>query len=707
MSNSPGLVAQLGTLLAARGKFDYGPALLGCAVVTTVAMLLVPLSPTVMDMCLSLSIALSLILILMTVFIGTPVELSVFPTVLLGVTIFRLALNVASTRLVLAEGYRGAGSAGKVIEAFGHFVMQGNVIIGLIIFTVLLIVNFVVITKGSTRIAEVAARFTLDALPGKQMAIDADLSAGMVDEAGARARRRLLEEESNFYAAMDGASKFVKGDAIAGVVIVLINIVGGFLIGVMQRGLTVAQAFETYTLLSVGDGLAAQIPALLVSAASGIIITKAGASESTDKLIVRQFKAQPGVFLVAALVMTVIAMTPGLPFAPFLAVAVATGSLFWILNKRAGASAGPRGPEPPAGAPGTARLPSPAGAPANADAEHLMQNELRSDAIRIEFGYALLALVNEQSGDGFVAGIRSTRRALAREFGLIIPSVKIQDNLDLDDNSYAIFVNESPVARGSIKPGALLVIAADGAPIPLPGEDTIEPAFGIPARWVDAAQRRRAEQLGLTIVEAAGVVITHLGEIIKLHLPSLLTYAAVEDLIEHLPEEQQRVAKAVVPAVCSVTTLLAVLRGLLRDRLPLRNLAEIIEAVAEWAPRSKDTAELGENVRFQLRRLISYRFIDPDARRVNAVIYAGPKAKPEQPADGPARGLDAQDMLRLMSDIEGLTKKAGIPSNLVLVVPDRMRAQLADVIRRQGKSLPVLAQREIDETVRVNIVARL
>lgn len=699
MTLPPGL--RLGAVVGG----DLGPLVVSIAVFFAIALLLLPLSAIFLDICFSISIAASVVLLVMTLFINRSVELSVFPTILLIITIFRLALNVASTRLILSEGHKGGAAAGHVIEAFGQFVMRGNVVIGIIIFAVLMIINFIVITKGAGRIAEVAARFTLDSLPGKQMAIDADLAAGLLDEGGAKQRRRMLEEESSFFAAMDGASKFVKGDAIAGFIIIGINIVGGLLIGMMQRGLGFSLAFETYTLLSVGDGLVAQIPALIVSTAAGLLITKSGSAEATDKQMMRQFGAQPGVFLVAASILGVVALLPGIPFLPFAVLAGASAGLFLLMRRETG----PTGLAPLQPAGSAPEPPLLGGPPASGSTmERDVKDELIVDAIRIELGYGLLPMLQAAGPGSFVDNIRKLRRAIAREYGVLVPHVRVQDNLDLEDNSYAVLINEGRVGLGQVHPGELMVMGSGGGRPEVAGRDCTDPAFGLPARWISPIDQASAEVKGYTVVDAETVVTTHVGELMRLHLPSLLSFVSLQETLEGLPEEFQRLFQAVIPSTFSHTTLLAVLRALLKDRVPIRSLAEIVEAVSEWAPRSKDTAELVENVRFSIRRLITYQHVDPKTRVLQAVVFAPAGKRADGQPDPAARALDVKELSKLMADLTEAERRTVLNGiGYALIVPDRLRPAIAEVLRRRGKFVPVLGQREVDDTAKINVVARI
>ena len=693
-----------------------GPVLLSAAVVVMMLVLLVPLPALLLDFLFSVSIAASLVVLIMTIFIDKSVDLSAFPTMLLLVTTFRLALNVASTRLILTEGHQGPGSAGHVIEAFGHFVMQGNVVVGLIIFSVLMVINFIVITKGAGRIAEVAARFTLDAMPGKQMAIDADLSAGLLTEAQARERRRMLEEENSFFAAMDGASKFVKGDAIAAIIIILINIVGGLLIGILQRDMTFASAFKTYTLLSVGDGLVAQMPGILVSTAAGLIVTKAGMTEATDKVLTRQLAAHPSAFVVTGFILLGIALVPGLPFLPFAFLAAALYAL-GVLSGRL--------PLPGIGQPAAAGVPALAGAArsqealpppgspgagpeSSANGAVDLREDLRVDEMRLSLGVNLLPLLQEGQSGSIVEAIRNLRRTVARDFGFILPAIRVVDDIELEDSSYAVFLKEQRVGQGSVRPGSLLAINPMGGEIELPGADTTDPAFGIPARWIDIGLKRTAEQRNYTVVDITTVISTHLGELIKRHMSALVSYSATQSLLDRLAEENPRLVQAVVPSAISVTGLQMILRGLLAERVSVRNFADILEAAAEWAPRSKDPLELLENVRFQIRRQITYQLLDEETRSLNIAILSNLNRNGEPVAEAQLRAPGARELATLLNglaEIEKNTAQAG--QTFVVVAPERLRPQLAELLKRQRKFIPVLSQREIDDTVEVNVVGRL
>ena len=678
-----------------------GPIALSLGVLVVVSLLVVPVPPFLLDILLAFSLSLSLVILILTVFIRSALDFSSFPTVLLIATTYRLALNVGSTRLILAEGHSGTASAGRVIEAFGHFVMGDSVVIGAIVFSVLLIINFIVITKGSGRIAEVGARFTLDALPGKQMAIDADLSAGLVNEAEARARRRTLEEESSFYGAMDGASKFVKGDAIAGIVIILINIVGGLIIGVGQKGLGFAAALKTYTILTIGDGLVAQVPGLIVATAAGLIITKTGATERTDSIVSRQFAAHPDSLLVAASIVMVLGLVPGMPTVLFLAVAAAMGGVSLLL-RRPGASERTEGGAlldraGPAGQPGAE--------PAPLDPEAEIADDLRIDDVRLEIGYGILAILRQGDDSAFVAAFKNLRRKMAKDLGVVIPAIRVQDNIQLDDDEYAIFIKEHRIAGGRLRGDHLLALNPRDSTPAFPAERTSDPTFGIPALWVERSQRAAAEAAGFSVVEPLTVLVTHLSETVRRHLDSLISFAATQKLIDRIGEEHHKLVQTVIPASISVAGVQAVLRGLLREHVSVRNLPEIIEAAAEAAPRARDFDDLVEHVRRRLRRSICLQLAERSEGRIHALVYV-PRAAETAEEPSP-RTLSGAEAARLLEGLTSAERKRGAVSGLVLVVPDGLRPFVSEIVRRQGRGAAVLGQGEIDEAVEVVVEGRI
>ncbi|WBU32309.1 flagellar biosynthesis protein FlhA [Rhodopseudomonas palustris] len=576
-----------------------GDLALAIGVLTILVVLILPLPAIILDLFLAISITLSILILMTSLFIQAPLEFSSFPTVLLISTMLRLSLNMASTRLILSHGHEGTAAAGHVIEAFGGFVMGGNFVIGIIVFTILIIVNFVVITKGSGRIAEVAARFQLDSMPGKQMAIDADLSAGLIDEATAKARRKELEDESGFFGAMDGASKFVRGDAIAGLLIVFINVIGGIIIGVAQQGLSFSEAGHTYTLLTVGDGLVTQIPALIVSTAAGLLVSKAGISGSADKAMMGQLSGYPQALGMAAAVMLVLAVLPGIPTLPFLALG--SGSAYLALKARN------RKREVTAEAAQAAAAPEAAAAAAAAAsaAEEPIAAALKIDDLKIELGYALLPLVNGPDGqDRLTEQIKALRRSLAIEMGFVMPAVRILDNVQLEANTYVIKIKEVDAGTGRIWPNQFMVMDPAGEQVTVPGIHTTEPTFGLPATWVDANFKEEASLKGYTVVDAATVLSTHLTELLKANMSDLLSYGETQKLLKDLPKEQGELVKDIVPGQITVSGIQRVLQLLLAERVSIRDLSTILEGIAEALAFSRNPSTIVEHVRARLARQI-------------------------------------------------------------------------------------------------------
>jgi len=587
----PGL-AFLGTL------FKRGDIALAIGVMAILVVLILPLPPVLLDMALAFSIILSVLILMTALFIHAPLEFSAFPTVLLIATMLRLALNLASTRLILARGHEGTAAAGHVIEAFGNFVMSGNFVIGIIVFTILIIVNFVVITKGSGRIAEVAARFHLDAMPGKQMAIDADLSAGLIDETEARRRRKALEDESGFFGAMDGASKFVRGDAIAGLLVVFINIIGGMIIGIAQQGLPFVEAARTYTLLTVGDGLVTQVPALIVSTAAGLLVSKAGVSGAADQALMKQLSGYPKALGMSAAVMLVMALLPGIPMLPFLALGGGAGSLAYFIGKRQKQQVA-----------ADSKTVEAAKAP---PAEEPISAALKIDDLKIELGYALLPLVSAADGtDRLTEQIKALRRSLAIDMGFVMPSVRILDNVQLEANTYCIKIKEVEAGTGRIWPNQYMVMDPTGAQVTVPGIHTNEPTFGLPATWIEAELKEEAALKGYTVVDAATVLSTHLTELLKANVSELLSYAEVSKLIKDLPKEQGELLKDIVPTQLTVSGIQRVLQLLLAERVSIRDLATILEGIADAISFTRNPAALCEHVRARLSRQICAQYTTP------------------------------------------------------------------------------------------------
>jgi flagellar biosynthesis protein FlhA len=581
--------SEIGTIL------KRGDLALAFGILTILVVLILPLPAIVLDLFLAISITLSILILMTSLFIQAPLEFSSFPTILLISTMLRLSLNLASTRLILSRGHEGTDAAGHVIEAFGNFVMGGNFVIGIIVFAILVIVNFVVITKGSGRIAEVAARFHLDAMPGKQMAIDADLSAGLIDEKVAKERRKALEDESGFFGAMDGASKFVRGDAVAGLLVVFINIIGGIIIGVAQQSLSFGEAAHTYTLLTVGDGLVTQIPALIVSTAAGLLVSKAGVSGAADKALMKQLSGYPQALGMSAGVMLVLALLPGIPMAPFLALGGGAAALAISARKRKRAVA----------AAAAHAAEAPAAAAAAGAAEEPISTALKIDDLKIELGYALLPLVNGPDGtDRLTEQIKALRRSLAIEMGFVMPSVRILDNVQLEANTYIIKIKEVDAGTGRIWPNQFMAMDPGGSQVDVPGIHTTEPTFGLPATWVDANLKEEASLKGYTVVDAATVLSTHLTELLKNNMSDLLSYGEVQKLLKDLPKEQGELVKDIVPAQVTISGIQRVLQLLLAERISIRDLSTILEGIADALAFSRNPATMVEHVRARLARQI-------------------------------------------------------------------------------------------------------
>jgi flagellar biosynthesis protein FlhA len=582
-------LAEIGNILR------RGDIALALGIMTILVVLILPLPSVVLDLFLAISITFAILILMTSLFIQAPLEFSSFPTILLISTMLRLSLSLASTRLILSHGHEGTDAAGHVIEAFGNFVMGGNFVIGIIVFAILVTVNFVVITKGSGRIAEVAARFHLDGMPGKQMAIDADLSAGLIDEKAARERRKALEDESGFFGAMDGASKFVRGDAIAGLLVVFINIIGGIIIGVAQQGISFSEAAQTYTLLTVGDGLVTQVPALIVSTAAGLLVSKAGVSGAADKALIRQFSGYPQALGMASAVMFVLALLPGIPAIPFLALSGGAGALAWQARKQKRSKA----------AADAKAAAEPAAKAAAAAAEEPISAALKIDDLKIELGYALLPLVNGPDGtDRLTEQIKALRRSLAIEMGFVMPSVRILDNVQLEANTYVIKIKEVDAGTGKIWPNQFMVMDPGGSQVSIPGIHTIEPTFGLPATWVDASLKEEASLKGYTVVDAATVLSTHLTELLKSNMSDLLSYGEVQKLLKELPKEQAELVKDISPSQITVSGIQRVLQLLLAERISIRDLSTILEGIADALSVSRNPTTMVEHVRARLARQI-------------------------------------------------------------------------------------------------------
>ncbi|MGA2891610.1 MAG: flagellar biosynthesis protein FlhA [Xanthobacteraceae bacterium] len=686
-------LADLGTMLR---RSDIA---LAVGMMMILVILILPLPPILLDFSLAISITFSVLILMTSLFIQTPLEFSAFPTVLLIATMLRLSLNLASTRLILAHGHEGTAAAGHVIEAFGHFVMGGNFVIGIIVFTILVIVNFVVITKGSGRIAEVAARFHLDAMPGKQMAIDADLNAGLIDEKAARQRRRTLEDESGFFGAMDGASKFVRGDAIAGLLVVMINVIGGMVIGIVQQDLTFAEAARTYTLLTVGDGLVTQVPALIVSTAAGLLVSKAGVAGAADKALLSQLSGYPKALGMSAAVMLTLGLLPGIPMIPFFALGGGTASLAYLIDRRSKRA--------------VAAEVKKADVAKAEPVEEPITASLKMDDLKVELGYALLPLVNAPDGsERLTEQIKALRRSLAIEMGFVMPAVRILDNMQLDANTYVIKIKEVEAGSGKVWHGQFMVMDPSGSQVTLPGVHTTEPTFGLPATWIDASLKEEAAVKGLTVVDAATVLATHLTELIKANMSELLSYGEVQKLLKELPKEQSELIKDIVPAQINISGIQRVLQILLAERVSIRDLSTILEGIADGLPGTRNAAMLAEHVRARLARQLCAQHVTPSGTLpIIALTARWEQAFAESiVGQGDERNLAMQpskltEFINLVREkFEQAARDGEAP---VLVTSPAIRPFVRGIVERFRAQTSVLAQSEIHPRARLKTVGSI
>jgi flagellar biosynthesis protein FlhA len=676
-------------------ELPSGELVVPLALVAVVVIMVIPLPPFLIDLLLAVSISLSLIILVVSMYAQQALEFSTFPSVLLVVTLFRLALNVASTRLILLHGHEGSSAAGHVIQAFGNVVVGGSYVVGLVVFLILVVINFAVITKGAGRIAEVAARFTLDAMPGKQLAIDADLNSGLITENDARARRRAIEAEADFYGAMDGASKFVRGDAVAGLVIAGINILGGFFIGVVQQGADVQTAARTYTILTIGDGLVSQLPALLVSTAAGIIVTRAASGADLGSEVAGQLLMSPRVLWLVSGILGAFALLPGLPFFPFLALAGATGGLAFTSRGGAGAV---RGVE--------AEL-----LPAVHPKEDKPDTLLPLDLMELEVGFELVPLVDAGPGAGgdLVARIRSLRRQLALEMGFIVPPIHIRDNLQLAPSEYVVLLKGVEVARGEVRTGHSLAINPGTVETTVPGLPTREPAFGLDALWITSHERERAQIAGYTVVDAATVIVTHLTEVIRRNAHELLGRQEVQQLLDRVAKSQPKLVEELVPQLLSVGGVQRVLQNLLREGVSVRDLVTILETLADHAARSKDPDFLTEQVRQALGRSITRRFVGPDGTLLILTLAADVERllidAVHRGEDGTALALEPALAQRLITRIGGWMERfARQQASPLLLCSGPIRAHVRRLVERVLPNLAVIAPEEIAANVRIRSI---
>ncbi len=668
--------------------------------VTILMMLIMPMPGWLLDIMLAASITFSVMVLMTTIFIQKPLEFSSFPTILLIATMLRLSLNLASTRLILSEGHTGTDAAGKVIEAFGEFLMGGEVVIGIIVFSILVIVNFVVITKGSGRIAEVAARFSLDAMPGKQMAIDADLSSGLIDEKEAIRRRTELEDESTFFGSMDGAAKFVRGDAVAGILITVINVVGGIIIGVVINDLSFAEAGSRYTILTVGDGLVSQIPALIVSTAAGMLVTKAGVNGQVDKALFGQMSAAPRALGVSSTLLFAMGLMPGIPFLPFALLGGTLAYTAFAVSQRKQKESD------------DAERVKVAADESAKPTEEPISATLAIDQLRLELGYGLLTMINDDSGFRLTDQIKALRRQLASEMGFVMPSVRILDNMQLPSNTYVLRVKETEVGRGDIRPGMLLIMDPEGQPVQIAGEATTEPAFGLPATWVDSGSREEANFRGYTVVDAPTVITTHLTEVIKSNMADLLSYAETQKLLEDLPGEHQKLIADIVPNSITASGIQRVLQGLLVERVSIRDLPTILEGVAEATGFTQNIVNITEHVRTRIGRQLcsAYANIDglvplitlsPEWEQAFSESLVG-QGEEKQLAMAPTKLQEFINSVRLIYDQQA--EKGEQP---VLLTSPLVRPYVRSIIERFRPATVVMSQNEIHPQAKIRTLGQI
>jgi flagellar biosynthesis protein FlhA len=669
---------------------------LGAAFFWILALMFVPVPAIALDLMLSLSLTVCFLILLLALYIERPLDFSVFPSLLLMVTLLRLGLNIASTRLILLHGAEGPHAAGNVIHSFGDVTVGGNPLVGLVVFLIFVVINFVVITKGSGRIAEVAARFTLDAMPGKQMAIDADLNQGVIDDAEARRRRGEIQREADFHGAMDGASKFVRGDAVAGVLILFVNILGGLFVGIAQEGMALADAFETYTVLTVGDGLVAQVPALIVSTAAGIVVSRAAGGAPLADELTQQLVRQPRAIAVTGGILAALAVVPGLPFAPFAALAAGSGLLarhLWA-RERAAQQGKARDvvPRPPV------------------DEEAELRRALQLDDLEIEIGYNLIAMVDPERGGELLARIRAMRRQLATEIGFVIPLIHIRDNLQLDPNEYAVLLRGNRLASARVYPNQWLALRPGQLE---PGSEvrgiaTTDPAFGLPAVWIQERDRERASLAGYGVVDASTTVATHLGEVIRTHSAELLSRQHVRQLVDDLASRAPKIVEELVPNVVSISVLHHTLRALLLERVSIRDLSSILETLAEFAPTVQNPDMLTDLVRERLGRSVTRPYLEPNgtlraialAPELDELLRGGIR----RGESGASLALEPAQLDQLMRGIEQAVQRVGRRPDgrgPVLLCSRALRTALSRLIARLDPALALLSYSELPANVRV------
>ena len=658
-------------------------------VVAILALMVLPIPAWLLDTFFTLNIAVALMVMMVAAYMIRPLDFAAFPSVLLLTTLMRLSLNVASTRVVLLEGHTGPGAAGAVIEAFGHFLIGGNFAVGLIVFAILVVINFIVVTKGAERIAEVSARFTLDAMPGKQMAVDADLNAGLIDEKEAKRRRAEVGEEANFFGSMDGASKFVRGDAVAGILILLINIVGGFTIGVLQHGLTAKEAADSYILLAIGDALVAQIPGLLISVAAAMVVSRVGKEHDMGRQIVQQLFMSPRVLGVTAGILIMLGLIPGMPHIVFLVIGTAFGYGAWTLYQRQQAPVEPEAPP----------------APPTTDGEATWDDLQPIDLLGLELGYRLISLVDKNRQGDLLTRIKGVRRKFAQEVGFLPPAVHVRDNLELKPSAYRITLRGVVVGEGEAFPGMFLAINPGGITTPLIGTPTTDPAFGLPTHWIDDRQKEAAQMAGFTVVDSETVMATHLSHLMQVQAAKLLSRTETQQLVEHVGKLAPKLIEEVVPKMVSIATFQKVLQLLLEESVHIRDIRTIIETLAEHAGTVSDPVELARRVRIALSPAIVQQIYGP-TRELNVIaIEPGLERLLVQAlgnAAGPALDPGVADILtQKAAEVALKQEEMGLPA--CLLVPDQIRNAISRLVRRVAPRLQVLAHSEIPETHTIRI----
>jgi flagellar biosynthesis protein FlhA len=662
-------------------------------VVSILAMMVLPMPPWMLDIFFTINISVALMVMMVAAYMIRPLDFAAFPAVLLLTTLMRLSLNVASTRVVLLEGHTGAGAAGAVIEAFGHFLIGGNFAVGLIVFSILVVINFVVVTKGAERIAEVSARFALDAMPGKQMAVDADLNAGLIDEKEAKRRRGEVSEEADFFGSMDGASKFVRGDAVAGILILLINIIGGFTIGMIQHGLTATQAADTYILLAVGDALVAQIPGLLISVAAAMVVSRVGKEQDLGRQIIDQMFISPRVLGITAGIMGILGLIPGMPHIVFLGIASVLGYGTWILTHQ------PITPIEP-------EITS----DNSPDGEATWDDLQPVDQLGLELGYRLIALVDKNRQGDLLTRIKGVRRKFAQEVGFLPPSVHVRDNLELKPSGYRITLRGVTTGEGDAYPDMFLAINPGGITSPLIGTATTDPAFGLPAHWIDERQKESAQMAGFTVVDSETVMATHLSHLMQVHASKLLSRTETQQLVEYVSKQAPKLIEEVVPKMVSIAVFQKVLQLLLDESVHIRDIRTIIESIAENSGATIDPIELARRVRIALAPAIVQQIFG-STRELNVIAIEPALERLLVQALGNAAGpaLDpgvADIFTRTAADVALKQEEIGIPA--CMLVPDQIRGSIARLVRRLAPRLQVLSHSEIPEShiIRIGPILR-